>query len=111
MKKPERRKEHPIRDLLTYFDQAHRVRFGKPYRVLGGKDSKLAKELLAVYVMADLQRWIDAFFASFDQFIRNSTYGFGVFASCIGKLIAAESSAPSLTEKSVRTLKAIYEQP
>jgi hypothetical protein len=107
-KKPERRKEHPIRDLLTYFDQAHRARFGKPYRVLGGKDSKLAKDLLAVYSMADLCRWIDAFFASFDQFIRNSTYAFGVFASCVGKLIAAESPGIQLKPKTVRTLQGIY---
>lgn len=107
-KDPTPKKEHPIRDLLTYFDQAYRVRFGKPYRVLGGKDSKLAKELLTVYSMADLQRWIDAFFASFDQFIRNSTYAFGVFASCIGKLIAADSPTPNIKPKTLRTLQGIY---
>ena len=102
------KKEHPIRELLTYFDQAYRARFGKPYRVLGAKDSKLAKELLAVYAMDDLRRWVDAFFASFDQFIRNSTYGFGVFASCLGKLIAGENPGVALKPKSVRTLQGIY---
>lgn len=106
--KPNRRKDHPIRDLLTYFDQAYRRRFGKPYRVLGGRDAKLAQQLLAVYEMSDLQRWIDAFFETFDQFIRNSTYGFNVFSSCIGKLIAAESPAPTLKPKTVRTLQGIY---
>lgn len=105
------KKDHPIRDLLTYFDQAHRVRFGKPYRVLGGKDSKIAKDLLAVYEAVDLRRWIDAFFVSFDQFIRNSTYSFGVFASCLGKLIAAEKPTVSLKPKTVRTLQGIYGDP
>lgn len=104
----EQRKEHPIRDLLTYFDQAYRARFGKPYRVLSGKDSKLAKDLLAVYAMEDLRRWIDAFFASFDRFIRDSTYSFGVFASSVGKLIAAESPAPHLKPKTLRTMQGIY---
>lgn len=108
---PKPKKEHPIKELLSYFDQRFRLRFGQPYRVLGGRDSKLAKSLLETYPMADLCRWIDAFFETFDQFIRNSTYGFSVFASCVGKLIASESKAPHLTEKSVRTLKAIYEQP
>lgn len=107
-KEPKPKKEHPIRDLLSYFDQAHRLRFGKPYRVLGGKDSKLAKSLLETYEMSDLRRWIDAFFATFDQFIRNSTYSFGVFASCIGKLIAAESSGVALKPKTMRTLQGIY---
>lgn len=102
------KKEHPIKELLSYFDQAHRARFDKPYRVLGGKDSKLAKDLLAVYALDDLRRWIDAFFASFDQFIRNSTYGFGVFASCLGKLIAAESPGVALKPKTLRTMQGIY---
>jgi len=102
------KKEHPIKDLLSYFDQAHQHRFGKPYRVLGGKDSKLAKDLLGVYGLDDLRRWIDAFFESFDQFIRNSTYSFGVFASCLGKLIAAESPGVELKAKTVRTLRGIY---
>ena len=102
------KKEHPIKDLLSYFDQAYRRRFGKPYRVLGGRDSKTAKDLLAVYSMADLCRWIDAFFETFDQFIRNSTYSFSFFGSQIGKLIAAESPGVALKPKSVRTLQGIY---
>ena len=99
-KLPERRTDHPVRDLLTIFDQAHRARFnGKPYRVLKGKDPKLARDLLAVpYALDDLARWAQAFFVSDDDFIRNSTYGFGVFAACIGKLIAAESPAPQKTK-------------
>lgn len=102
------KKEHPIKELLTIFDQAHRDRFGVPYRVLGGKDSRLAKSLLEVYSLEDLRRWIAAFFASFDQFIRNSNYGFGVFASCIGKLISAESPGVTLKPKTMRTLQGIY---
>lgn len=108
MKDLQTKKEHPIKDLLSYFDRAYRARFGKPYRVLGGKDSKLAKELIAVYEIVDLHRWIDAFFISFDQFIRNSTYSFGVFASSVGKLIAAESPGVTLKPKTVRTIRGIY---
>lgn len=102
------KKEHPIKDLLSYFDQQFRARFGKPYRVLGGRDAKLAQQLLAVYEMVDLRRWVDAFFESFDPFIRNSTYGFGVFASCIGKLIAADNPAPQVKPKTLRTIQGIY---
>lgn len=103
------KKAHPIREVLTNFDQAHRVRFGKPYRILKGKDPKTAKDLLDVpYSVDDLARWSTAFFESFDPFIRNSTYGFGVFASCLGKLIAAESPGVALKPKTIRTLQGIY---
>lgn len=104
------KKEHPIKELLSYFDQAFRARFGYPCDIVGGRDAKLAKELLDRYSFADLCRWIDAFFASFDRFIRDSAYSFPVFKSCVGKLIAAERPAPHLTDKSVRTLRTIYEQ-
>lgn len=99
---------HPIKALLSYFDQQFRARFGQPYRVRRGHDAKLAQQLLAVYTGDDLQRWIDAFFVSPDTFIRQSTYGFGVFASCVGKLIAAESPGVALKPKTVRTLQGIY---
>lgn len=102
------KKEHPIKELLSYFDQAFRARFGQPYPVVGARDAKLAQDLLKIYPIADLRRWIDAFFETFDQFIRNSTYSFPVFKSCVGKLIAAETPAPTLKPKSVRTLQGIY---
>lgn len=108
--KPEQRKDHPVREVLTNFDQAHRARFnGKPYRVIKGKDPKTARDLLDVpYSVEDLARWSVAFFASHDQFIRHSTYSFGVFASCLGKLIAADSPSVTLKPKTVRTLHGIY---
>lgn len=102
------KKEHPIKDLLSYFDQAFRTRFGHPCDIVGGRDSKLAKSLLETYAMADLCRWIDAFFASFDRFIRDSTYSFPVFKSCVGKLIAAEKPAPQIKPKTLRTMQGIY---
>lgn len=102
------KKEHPIKDLLSYFDQAFRLRFGQPCDIVGGRDSKLAKDLLERYPIEDLRRWIDAFFATFDQFIRNSTYSFPVFKSCVGKLIAAETPGPTLKPKTVRTLQGLY---
>lgn len=109
-KNKEPKKDHPVREVLTNFDHAHRARFdGKPYRVIKGKDPKTAKDLLDVpYSVDDLARWSTAFFESFDPFIRNSTYSFGVFASCIGKLIAADSPAPQIKPKTLRTLQGIY---
>lgn len=99
---------HPIKELLSYFDQRFRARFGQPAPIVPGKDAKKAQGLLAVYAIEDLRRWIDAFFASFDQFICGSTYSFGVFASCIGKLIKGETPGATLKPKSVRTLQGIY---
>lgn len=107
-KTPKAKLVHPIKELLTYFDQAFRAKFGQPAPIVPGKDAKRAKELLERYAFADLCRWIDAFFVSFDTFIRGSAYTFGVFASCIGKLIAEDRPAEHLTEKSARTLKVIY---
>ena len=88
------------RDLLSAYDHAFRERFGFPAPINGGKDAKLAKGLIERgYELSDLTRWLAAFFASTDEFINGTTYGFGVFCSCLGKLIAADVKARQAAAK------------
>lgn len=79
-------------DLLRAYDERFRSRFGVPAPIIGGKDAKIAKALLARYDIDELARWLDDFFATDDPFISASTYGLGVFQSVLGKLIAARSA-------------------
>lgn len=88
------------RDILSAYDHAFRERFGFPAPISGAKDAKLAKGLIERgYELSDLTRWLAAFFASTDEFIRGSTYSFGVFVSCLGKLIAADVQARQAAAK------------
>lgn len=88
------------RDLLIAYDHAFRAKFGYPAPISGSKDAKLAKGLIERgYELADLSRWLTAFMESPDEFIRGTTYGFGVFCSCLGKLIASEVQARQAAAK------------
>ena len=81
---------HAITALLTYYDDAFTQKFGARYPISRAKDTALAKQLLALYTLEQLTEWIDSFFALEDAFIEQSGYSFGVFKSCLGKVIAAQ---------------------
>ena len=99
---------HAIKHLLAYYDFRYQKRFGVKAPIVGAKDAALAKRLLGTYTQAQLEGWVDRFFQSDDQFIQQSGYTFGVFSSCIGKVIAAERQTVTVSAKMARSLKAIY---
>lgn len=96
------------RALLETYDRYYRRRFGQPAPIVRGKDGALAARLLSRYAMADLDRWLQRFFITLDPFITGSTYGFGVFAACIGKLIAADRPGPVVSPRKIASLEAIH---
>lgn len=79
-----------IKALLSHYDAAFTRKFGSAAPIIGAKDAALAKRLLARYTLEQLEGWVDRFFEIDDAFIRQSGYTFGVFSSCIGKLITAK---------------------
>lgn len=87
----------PVHVVLRAYDDGYRVRFNVPAPISGGKDARLAKQLLAKYELERLLAWLRLFFTTRDTFIENSGYTFGVFAACIGKLIATEARIQKLT--------------
>lgn len=84
---------HAIKALLSRYDEAFTKKFGVKYPISPSKDAALAKQLLALYTLEQLTEWIDGFFALEDAFIEQSGYSFGVFKSCLGKVIASQIKA------------------
>jgi len=78
----------PIQSILAAYDAAFAEKFGAKAPIVPGKDAKLAQQLLAQYSPEQLGKWLPRFFASSDPFICGSSYSFGVFAACVGKIIA-----------------------
>ncbi len=90
---------HPIRDVLAYFDVTYQQYVGTRYPINRGKDSKLVKDLLAIYSEPQLRTFIAAFFEMDDPFIVDSGYSIGVFRGCLPKVIAAVNRATKRTQQ------------
>lgn len=99
---------HTIKALLSAYDSAYRRKFGVPAPIVGAKDAALAKRLLARYSSDQLAGWVERFFELPDPFIMQSGYTFGVFASCLGKVIAADKPTPQVSARTLRNMKGIY---
>lgn len=76
-----------IKALLSHYDAAFRRKFGYPAPINGGKDAALAKQLLGIYTLEQLEDWVDQFFEMDDAWIQQTGYSFGVFRSQLGKVI------------------------
>lgn len=99
---------HHIKELLRRYDEAYHRKFGVR-ALIGAKEAALAKRLLSRYTLDQLGPWVDHFFDMADPFIEQSGYGFGVFSSCLGKVIADRQPQPvRLSARTARSLKAIY---
>lgn len=98
---------HTIKALLSRYDEGYQRKFGVRAPIIPGKDAAKAKHLLALYSFDQLVGWVDQFFQSPDPFIRQSGYTFGVFASCLGKVIAMSKPAkpPVPLEQMAHALK------
>jgi hypothetical protein len=81
------RKDHPIKELLTFFDELYTDRVGARYPFNGGKDAKIVQLLREVYSDEDIRTYMTAFFEIQDEFIQQSGYGLGVFRGCLPKVI------------------------
>lgn len=81
------RREHAIRDLLSFWDGLYTKHVGARYPFNAGRDSKWIKEWRAVYSDDDIRQFMSAFFDMDDDFIQNSGYGLGVFRGCLPKVI------------------------
>ena len=78
---------HPIKDLLSFFDELYTTHVGARYPFNGGKDAKIVQLLREVYSDEDIRTYMTAFFEIHDEFIEQSGYGLGVFRGCLPKVI------------------------
>lgn len=91
---------HPIKGVLTFFDTEYQRVVGTRYPINRGKDTKLVKDLLAIYSEPQLRTFIAAFFEMDDEFIAEAGHSLGVFRACLPKVIAylkrgSQPQAPS----------------
>lgn len=78
---------HPIKALLSLYDEAYQRLYGVRAPIVSGKDAKLAASVQQ-YTLAQHAEYLEAFMAHPDPFIQQSGHTFGVYVSCLGKLIA-----------------------
>lgn len=81
------RREHGIRELMTFWDGLYAEHVGARYPFNAGRDSKWVKEWRAVYSDEDIRTFMAAFFDMDDDFIANSGFSLGVFRGCFPKVI------------------------
>lgn len=79
---------HPIKQILSQFDQHYQRLTGLPYPV-SGKDAKLMADLLKVYGEDRLAQLVDHFFQMSDPFIAQAGWSVGVFRGCLPKVITS----------------------
>jgi hypothetical protein len=75
-------------ELLAVYDAEYRARFHVAAPIVGKKDGPLAARLMKRYDFDQLSAWLHSFFDVPDKFIQQSGHTFGVFSSCIAKVIA-----------------------
>lgn len=80
-------KPRVAKDLLAVYDAVHREKFSVAAPIVGKKDGPLAARLLTIYNFDQLSSWVRLYFDVPDKFIQQGGYTFGVFSSCIGKII------------------------
>lgn len=81
-------KPHHPKELLAVYDAEYRRRNeGIPAPIVGKKDGPLAARLLKTYSFDQLSSWVCLYFDVPDQFIQQGGFTFGVFSSCIAKVI------------------------
>lgn len=106
--KPEPEKSD-AKALVEMHSKLYAEQFGEPPDVSWPRDMKIATGLLALYPFAKLAEWLRAFFASTDDFIRNSGYTFPQFKFNLSKLITEQ--AAHISQKSWRTVTGIFGHP
>lgn len=79
--------QHPVRDLLAYFDARYQERIGLKYAFKGGRDAKLIAELRETYTDDQLRTFMAAYFEIEDDFIEQSGHSLQVFRGCLPKVI------------------------
>ncbi len=78
---------HVIKEMLTTFDVLYKRKIGARYPINGGKDSKLVKDLLAMYSPMEIEAFMAAYFTMEDPFFREAGYSLGCFRACLPKVI------------------------
>lgn len=83
----DRRAEHPIRDLMAFFDARYQEHAGCKYPFMGGKDAKAIKELRETVSDDEIRTYMAAFFEMDDPFFEQGGHSFSIFRACLPKVM------------------------
>jgi len=74
---------------LMYWQKRHKEILDQPYLTTYGKDTRLLKDIINVYNLEQVMRFIDIFFGMLltDDFLQNSGATIGVFKTQIPKIL------------------------
>ncbi len=89
------KKEHPVRDLLSWHRELFYDRYRSDPAKYTAKDAKHAKDLIAHYGYAGAVEMLERFFRSRNKFVASSGHGLGILAAGTvqNQLIAEASGA------------------
>lgn len=79
-----------IKEFIDWWFETFKAKFQEKYQVQGAKDGQTVKRLLRDRDLEELKKLGEKFFASNDDFILQSGYTLGVFATQINKLLVGE---------------------
>lgn len=75
------------KEVIDYYHDSFIKKFGEKPIISGGKDAAIMKKIITSYGTPKTKELLDRFFESKDEFVINSGYTIGVFATQINKLI------------------------
>ena len=73
--------------LLAVYEAEFQRRFKTPAPIVWRKDAPNAARLLRRYSLQQLSAWVPLYFDVPDQFIQQGGFTFGIFTSCIAKVM------------------------
>lgn len=78
---------HPIKYLLTVFDQKFTEKFSAPHPQMGAAEAKLAQGILKTYGLDKALIFVEGFFRLNTPWLQEAGYTFRIFNTQLGKLV------------------------
>lgn len=102
---------HPIKELLTVFDEKFRQKFSAPHPPMGGAEAKLAQAMIKTYGLDKALIFVEGFFRMNSAWLQEAGYTFRVFNSQLGKLVVHGDNKwlASLSGKTRANMEAVAE--
>ena len=73
------KKQSEIKEILSYFGEKFKKKYGSVYFCQFQKDTKLVKDLLKCFSVSEIKKRIDRFFLKRDDFTEKAGYTIGIF--------------------------------
>lgn len=93
IKRKTERGNDDVKAFMDWYCERFKQETKKPYSV-GGKDFKLASEMLRLFSLEELEKMADRFFREPDQFVKKAGFTIGVFKTMLNRLVSVKERKP-----------------